>query len=152
MAAGIDFRDFGRIQWAPTLKLAMGRSVASGFVITLLMALFGAGQGATLAGMAGFFLMWSLTSAIGTPGVSMMIKGMNAVFAGMGLGIAVLAGNIILFGLSLAVASGDPIVYLLNKRFPMLFEVDDFKLFNLQPTIFVLGETAGAALRKQEYL
>jgi hypothetical protein len=137
--AGVTIRDLGKVQWAPTLKLALGRSIASGLVITLLMGLSGGYQ--NLAALMGFFLSWGLTSFIGAPMTALMIRGLNMVFAGMGLGIAVLAGNIILSMLALLVACGDPIIYFLNRRFPGLFDVADFKVFNLQLTIFVLPDT-----------
>jgi len=143
--AGMTMSDLGRIQWGPTLKLALGRSVSSAMVLTVLVGLFG-GPGVGLGGLAGFFLYWSIASVIGVPGTSLLIKAINAMFAGLGIGVAVLAGNIMLLMLSLAVAAGDPIVYVLNRKFPALFEVEDFKLFNLQPTIFVLAERAGVTV------
>jgi len=76
----------------------------------------------------------------------MMIRGINAMFAAMGLGIAVLAGNIMLWMLALAVAIGDPLVYALNRQFPDLLEVRDFKFFNLQPTLFVFKDDEPAPI------
>lgn len=132
--------DLGRVQWLPTIKLAIGRGVASGLVITLLMLMGGGLKDAGPGGAIGFLLMWGLTSFIGAPGVALMIRAINAVFLGMGLGIAVLAGNLILLMLSLAIACGDPIIYLVNRRWPNVFEVADFKPFNMQLTIFVLDD------------
>ena len=150
---GFRLSDLQRVQWLPTLKLAVGRGVASGLVITLLMLLSGGLKEAGVGGAVGFLLMWSLTSFIGAPGVALMIRATNAVFMGMGLGIAVLAGNLILLMLSLAIACGDPIIYLINRRWPQLFEVADFKPFNMQLTIFVLNDgPAVSGLAKQDFL
>src|SRR5688572_12346118 len=113
---GMTMSDLGRVQWLPTLKLALARSVASAAVLTVVMALFGGQQGA--GALFGFFLYWAVASAIAVPLTSLAIKAVCAMMAAMGLGIGVLAGNIMLFFLALAVASGDPIVWLVNRRFP----------------------------------
>lgn len=120
--------------WMPTLRLAFARSIASGLVVAVLLLL----GDTSLTEVATVALLWIICTPIGLPMTSIAIKGLNRVFEAMGLGIAVLAGNLMLFGVSLFAAIGDPVVYAFVRKFPSILEVEDFGLFNFTPAIFVL--------------
>ncbi len=131
--------DLHRVNWGPTAKLALGRGVASSLVLTILMVFVGGARTSGVGGVVTFFFMGIGALAIGAPINFLFIKGLVAVFERMGLGIAVLAGNVMLALTAALVAAGDPLVYFVNRQFPHLFEVADLKPFNFKPAIFVLG-------------
>lgn len=130
-------KDLPRVEWKPTAKLALARGVASSLVVTPLMVLF---AGMPLAYAVPYFLALAITLPIGGPLYLLILKGISAIFAGMGIGIGVLVCNIFLFMVAVLAAIGDPIVYEVNRRYPDLLGVTDFGRFNLQPAIFVLRE------------
>ena len=83
----------------------------------------------------GFFLQTVLGIAIGAPLYYLMVTGVAKVLGG--LPFVTLACNLLLFATAVLVAIGDPIVFAINRQFPDLLGVTDFKLFNLVTAIFV---------------
>lgn len=90
---------------------------------------------APIGAILAFFIPMALVIAIGAPLYHFMIRGIRSVLGG--LPFVGLACNLILILCSLVVAIGDPIVFAVNKRFPELLGLADFKPFNLFPAIFV---------------
>jgi hypothetical protein len=125
------------IAWTPTLKLALGRGAASGLMIIIIAGLAGQFKGATLMGVLGFYVFWTVGSVVGATATFYVIKAISAVLTPIAGGIVALACNIYLFMVSIMIAIGDPIVFLLNKQFPNLFECADLKLINMQPLMIV---------------
>ncbi len=92
-----------------------------------------------MGNIVGFFVVWSIGSFVAAPAMQLILKGIGMSMSAMGLGLGVLACNVFIFITALMVAIGDPIVLALNKGFPELFGVSDFKAFNLRTAIFVLN-------------
>ena len=138
---GMTWDDIGRIQWGPTMKLALGRGAASGLIIAVVLVAMGPQEGgATPAEALVVWAVWSVAACATAPLLQLFLKGIAAVFAAMHIGIAVFATNVMIWGAALLVAIGDPIVFALNKAFPWLFEARDFAFINLQPAIFILAD------------
>jgi len=123
--------DLGPVNWGATAKLSLARGVAAATVWCVVM-LF---MHAPLGSIPRQFILLVPTIAIGAPLYHLMVRGIKAVLGG--LPFVGLACNLILLICALVVAAGDPIVFALNKRFPDLLGIADFKPFNLVPAIFV---------------
>lgn len=65
----------------------------------------------------------------------LMVKAVGRVLGG--IPFVTLACNLLLLATAVLVAIGDPIVFAINKRFPELLDVADFKFFNLVTAIIV---------------
>lgn len=124
--------DLGSVDWAATAKLTVARAVSSAMVWSVVGMMM---KSAPLGTMAGLFVQLVLALAIGAPLYHLIVRGVAKVLGG--LPFVGLACNLMLLACSVMVAIGDPIVFALNKRFPALLGVTDFKLFNLVPAIFV---------------
>lgn len=123
--------DLGPVNMAATLKLSLARGLAAATVWCVVMLFLHA----PLGSIPMQFLMMVPTIAIGAPLYQLMVRGFKAVLGG--LPFVGLACNLILLICALVVAVGDPIVFAVNKRFPDLLGIPDFKPFNLVPAIFV---------------
>lgn len=128
-------QDMGRVEWGSTFKLAFARSLAAAAVWAIVLAATGARLDFVLA----FFL-----AALFLPFAALMQHGvigaMRAVFRGLGIGVGVLACNFAQLATSIAVAIGDPIVFILNKQFPHVLNIAEFKFLNLESVIFMLRD------------
>ena len=140
------FSDLGRVKWGATLKISLGRAFFSGTVIACAVlatapgtaSASGAGElaGTALAipfvwGLVGPFVstgMWGIGRVLG------FISDLLPDFAGLFVG---LAAAMMTLAASFYMCLGDPIVYMLNRSFPRLFNVADFGFFNFRPMIFV---------------
>lgn len=123
--------DLGRVDGVATAKLALARGLASApvwCVVALAMKVpFGS--------LPVLFIQLVPAIVIGAPLYHLIVRGVRAVLGG--LPFVGLACNLMLLACSLGVAIGDPIVFALNKQFPELLGVTDFKLFNLVPALLV---------------
>lgn len=135
--AKFQWRDLPRVAWGPTFKLALARGVASGLVISVFM-LANMQGGGGIAEAAGFFVFWALCSGIGGLAYQFFLRGMMLVLGWVpfvGLGVAILQ-----FTISLLVACGDPLVFIVHKSSPRLLDVREFGFFNFETFIFVVRD------------
>ncbi len=123
------FADLSKVVWPATIKLALARGFFSGLVIAIIQNILLADQ----AGAASAFLIMPLGMAVlGIPlSLFCMLAGRVASLFVPALGLF-----FIVIG-SLAVCLGDPLVYLLNRQFPALLDIADFRFFNFIPLIFI---------------
>ena len=136
--------DLRHVMWLATLKLAVARSFMSAMIIGLAMLVTGAPAADALAVSA----IWTVGAPVGLPLAFLGYKGMNAIFDSM-------AVNLFIWSTALMSAIGDPLVYVLNRQFPDLLQVKDFKLFNFIPAIFVFdvdGDGDPDPVRKEDFL
>lgn len=118
------FSDLGKVHWPSTMKLVAARGFASGLIVALFPLFNGQIGQALLFPFAMMFLSMPyalLIMFIGKVG-GMMIPLVGALMQLVG---------------ALVVCIGDPIVYLVNRQWPALLNVDDLRFFNLRPIIFV---------------
>lgn len=134
--ADFSWRDLPRVAWGPTFKLSLARGVASALIITPFM--LSGGQSGAFGSAIGFFIFWSLFSGVGGLATQFFIRGLTLVFAW--LPPFVLGAVVMQFVLSLAVACGDPIVFIIHKASPRLLEVKDFGFFNFKTFIFIVKD------------
>ena len=124
--------DFNRVYWPATTKLAIARGFAAGCVLALIGLIMSPPGGQLAATLAMPFVV----AAISLP-------------AGLGLRLAAYISSFIpflggfvaltcLFFGALLTTIGDPIVYLINRRWPELLDIADFKFFNLDTLILIL--------------
>ena len=136
------FSDLGRVHWASTLKLAVGRAFFAGVVLAIFMLATSTGGPARppVGELLAIPFIWAIIGPVFSAGMH---------FVGRAFGfIGDMAGGIVetVFGLmavalmfmgSLLMAAGDPIVYFLNRQFPALFNIADLRFFNFRPMIFI---------------
>lgn len=134
----ISLGDMRRVVWGATFKLAALRSVASAVVLSILGLIFGLFDG--FGRMAGFFLFWTIGSAIGGVANIYMLKGISALASPFAGGIVTTVCTLMNYLIALMLASGDPLVYALKKQVPDLVPVEEFGPLNLRAIIFVLEE------------
>lgn len=127
-----DSVSLGSVNWAATAKLALVRGIAASLVWCVVMVFL-----LPAAALPGFFIQNILGLVIGAPLFHLLVRGVHRVLGG--LPFVGLVCNILLFVTALTVAVGDPIVFLLNRQFPELLGLADFKFINLVPAIFVHG-------------
>lgn len=131
------FRDFGRIMWGPTLTLLAVRTLAAGVVWYIVLLIFGGPPGHPIPAPGNplvFLFQWMIVAFIGLPIARLVFRIMGAITGGFG----VLLGNLLSVLCSLALVAGDPVVFLLARRWPALAPVEEFKIVNFEPLIFVL--------------
>lgn len=133
--AKFSWRDLPRVAWGSTFKLAVARGVASGLVITPFIL---SNSQAGLAEASAFFVFWSLFSGIGGMAYQFFLRGLMIVFAW--LPPFLLGAAIMQFILSLAVACGDPLVFIVHKVSPRFLELREFNFFNFETFIFVVKD------------
>lgn len=118
------FKDLGKVHWPATLKVVAARGFASGLLLALVP---------LSAGMIGMALLYPFAMAILALPLALLIY-----FAGKVSSMFVPAvGAMVQFIGALVVCIGDPIVYFVNRQWPALLNVADFKFFNFRPMIFV---------------
>lgn len=120
------------IDWAATAKLTLARALASALVWSVLAVAFKAVPMGHIAGVFGQLL---LAIAVGAPLYHGVVRGVRATLGG--IPFVTLACNLLLVGTSILAAAGDPIVFALNRQFPDLIGIADFKVVNFVPAIFV---------------
>ena len=124
MEREFSFSDLGRVHWGSTVKLTLARGFFAGLVWAPII---GAAEGAAMIIAVPF--MWAI---IALP-LALFLQ-----LIGMIIGaFMTLLGLWFRFVASLMVCIGDPIVYLINRCFPALFNIADLSIFNFQPMIFV---------------
>ena len=111
------------IAWSATLKLALARSIASGAIFAVV-----------LPRIEPTFLWWEIMFSwvVGMTPALVLVYLMSLVFAPIGLAFAFMV---------LAIMVGDPLVYLINRLFPRVLDVVDFKLLNFKAFIIVYRES-----------
>ncbi len=129
MSSAFQFSDLGRVAWLPTLKLVLGRGFAAGLVWTILLSI--GEDGLDVQTSLLFPFVWAL---IALPFV-LFTGVIGRVF---GRYIPIIGASIMLVG-SIFVCVGDPLIYLINRSFPRLFDIAGFRLFNFQPLIFIFA-------------
>lgn len=124
--------DLNRVYWPTTAKLAVARGFAAGCVLALVGLIMSPPAGE----LAAIFAMPFVIAAISLP-ISLALR----LAAYISSFIPYLGGFVALtclfFG-ALLTTIGDPIVYLVNRRWPELLDIADFKLFNLDTLIMIL--------------
>ena len=140
--ADFSWRDLSRVVWWPTLKLALMRGFASSVVLTPFVFFSQQAQGFNPepGGMLIFFIVWIFYSFIGVPIVFFTLKGVAAIlnpFTGGTMGAIIGFGLLLI---SIMVACGDPILFVLGKMFPGLLPVREFGFFNLKTLLFALRD------------
>ena len=131
MSNDFSFSDLGRVQWGPTIKLAVARGFFSGCVFAILIISLVPGPKASSEVLQVLFtpIAWGL--------LALPMVGLLYVFG------KVVSSFIPLFGIwthlitSLMICAGDPIIFFINKQFPALFNVSDLRIVNFRPMIFV---------------
>lgn len=139
MAGGV-LSDLGRTNWLATLKVALARGFFSGIIWSV--AMLATGSLTPLLALA-YIVAWPFAvvplsicmSFIARP-LSWLADVLGENIAGTVVGVT--AGCLAIIGSAL-VAPGDPFVYLVNRQFPRLLDVVDFKFFNFQPLILILN-------------
>lgn len=123
------FADLGKVAWPATIKLALARGFFSGLMIAIIQNIVLSDQ----AGAASAFLIVPLGMAVlAIPiGLLCLLVGKVASLFVPALGLFFRAIG------ALAVCLGDPLVYLLHRQFPDLFDIADFRFFNFTPLIFI---------------
>ncbi|MFV0410742.1 MAG: hypothetical protein ACK5LJ_13935 [Paracoccus sp. (in: a-proteobacteria)] len=129
MSNTFGFSDLGRVQWLPTLKLALGRGFAAGLVWAIVIPLTSGTLSATEALMMPFF--WAFLAVPIALLLSLVAKAFGAFIP--------ILGACIMLAASLFVCVGDPLIYVINRSFPKVFEIADFRLFNFSPLIYILS-------------
>jgi hypothetical protein len=135
------------IAWGPTLKLGVARGVSAGVVLGVLILLFHPAPivaRATLAGMG--LLVMPLYCFVGFPINYFVFKGVASLIGAFtSEAYGRLVWSFFRFFLTAIVAIGDPIVYLVDRAAPQLFNVADFKPFNFHAVIFILKTPMASA-------
>lgn len=132
------------VDWAATLKLALIRGFASALVLVVvggMLGMFSGPQGGGIGGALGFLFFWTVGASVGGIFYIWMLRAIAATL-GKAVGIVVTVSTIMQFLVVLMVAAGDPLVYFLNRSYPQLLDLADFKLFNMVAVIFVRSHTA----------
>lgn len=128
--------DLKNVDWGATMKLAGFRGFAAALVLTLIGAAIGAFHLTGVGGAFRFLLLWTLFGGIGGICYIGILNLFAATLGQMG-GIVQLVIGLMRLCVIVAVAIGDPLVYVLNRQVPHLLDLADFKLFNLVAVIFV---------------
>lgn len=129
MSNSSGFSELGRVRWWPTLRLALGRGFATGLVGAVILPLLNGGPYAQEAVMIPLY--WTVLAVPTAMMLTLIAKGFGAVVPIMGAGVMIVA--------SLFVCLGDPLVYVINRTFPRLFGIADFKFFNFSPLLYILS-------------
>jgi hypothetical protein len=122
--------DLKRVYWPATGKIAVARGFASGLVFAVInLFMLPTYDASTIGGLL-FFPIAMAVFAIPL-GLFCNLCGRVA-----GAFIPLMGAFFNIIG-SLIVCLGDPLVYFLNRKFPALFDVADFKFFNFTPLLFI---------------
>lgn len=124
--------DINRVYWPSTTKLAVARGVAAGCV----MALFGLMMSPPAGEIFSILLFPIIFAVISLP-LSLALRLAAYVTSFVPLLGGFVALTCLFFG-ALLTTIGDPIVYFVNRRWPALFDIADFKFFNLDTLILIL--------------
>ena len=128
--AGMAFSDLGRVHWLSTLKVALARGFFAGLIWTVILyfdQITSPDSALTIISMP---FLWAL---IAIP-MALFVQGLGWI-GGMFIPLFGLFCTVI--GSSM-VCVGDPFVYILNRFFPALLNVTDFKIMNFAPVMFIL--------------
>lgn len=139
--------DWSKVAWGPTLKLGIARGAAAGAVLGILILLFHPLPFPERAEFAATgLLVMPLYCFIGFPGMYFILKGVASIIGGItgSESYGRLVWAFFRFFLTAIVAVGDPIIFLINRAAPRLFNVENFKLFNFEAVIFILKAEAPA--------
>lgn len=127
--AEFQLSDLKRVYWPSTAKVAVTRGFCSGLVIAVLQNLMAPpGSGAAM-----MFLLMPFGLAVLAIPIGLFCQAAGRV---MGMFVPALGAFFSIVG-ALVVCLGDPLVYLLNRQFPALLDVADFKFFNFTPLLFI---------------
>ncbi len=124
--------EFKSVDWKATLLLHLVRSGSAGVLWATV---------ALLAGAAGSGVWWAMPVLmpvmyfIGMPMYLFIAKIVASMLGGDGFGPAIVGLMALAFALGIVV--GDPIVYVLHKKWPELVPVEHFAFFNLVVVLFV---------------
>jgi hypothetical protein len=122
----------GSVDWGATAKLTLVRGLSSAVVLCAAATTM---KGIPIGDIPGLFVQLVIAITIGAPLYHLIVRGIRSILGS--LPFVSLACSLILLACSVMVAIGDPIVFAINKRFPELLGIADFKLFNFVPAIFV---------------
>ena len=127
------------VDWLATLKLGFARGIASTAVIAAISA-----SGLHILERPEMLWLWPPIAVISTTACHYLWKGFGAVLSliaktvvGRDEIIFDAMTNVMLFCISLIIACGDPIVYILNKIFPSLLGLSTFNFVNFVPLMIV---------------
>ncbi|MBK6299270.1 MAG: hypothetical protein IPF48_15890 [Sphingomonadales bacterium] len=128
-----DFRlsDLNRVYWPATAKLAVARGCAAGCVLALLGLVM-----SPTSSEAPVVLLFPLIVAVVSLPLSLALRLGAYVSSFIPLIGGFVALTCLLFG-ALLTTIGDPIVYLVNRQWPQLLDIADFKFFNLDTLILI---------------
>lgn len=118
------FSDLGRVYWPSTTKLALCRGFCAGLVWAAIASIGPAGS--TEIPLLVVPFVWAFMAV--PMGLVLQIAGMLAPIVG---------GWLSIIG-ALFVCIGDPLVYVINRSWPGVLDIADFRLVNFRPMIFVL--------------
>lgn len=127
MSEQFTFSDLGRVNWMPTLKLSLARGFFAGMVWAIVTS-FG-DNGPPIGQALAMPFIWAIL-------IIPMALFTQLLGLFLGMIIPALGGLCNILG-ALMVCMGDPIVYLLNRSFPRLFDIADLGFFNFMPMIFI---------------
>lgn len=135
------FADLGRVHWPSTLKLVVGRSFFSGLVLSVPVLLWHVSHASLHLGAVDVLMIPFLWVVLG-PLLSLSIWATGLAMGSVeklglaGAALAVLGACATLISSTL-MCLGDPIVYWLNRHYPWLFRVANFRFLNVCPLVFV---------------
>lgn len=134
MIASVREDELARVRWAATIKLNFLRAFSAGMVwaVAILVAPHG---GATIAELCTIPLIASV-GYVGVLPIFFLSAKVMKTFAGdageFGVRLLTLACGI-------AIAVGDPLVYLLHQKRPAWVPVDRFRPLNVTMVVYVMG-------------
>jgi hypothetical protein len=121
---GFTLAELGRVKWGFTVKVAAARGFAGGLVWAAILSVPESGMTEQqLAGLPIFLSIISLPIGFTLWLVGSMLAPARPLLAALTIGLY---------------AAGDPLVYVVNRAFPWMLNVADFRLFHAQPLIFVV--------------
>ena len=127
--AAMTFSDLGRVNWLATLKVALARGFFAGIVWSLLVSITPSSEPTTLLATAAFPFGWAIF-AIPTAFFVLGVGWIGGMFVPLFGAMCNLIGSAL-------VCVGDPIVYVLNRTFPSLLNIADFKFVTFEPMLFI---------------
>lgn len=135
--------DLKSVDWWETIKLTLARGFFSGLIVLLLLAINEPDKIPPISAMLSWLAMWTVGGMAFVLGMQLMVR----IMAWMGLGgLALIAMALPYWIAAVALALGDPIIWLITKTAPGVFNVANFRPFNLSPLIWVrrAAPTVGA--------
>ena len=128
--------DFGKVQWGTTARLNVFRAFVAGVVWAVIVLIASLGGPARVGTMP-----WGaipFVAALGYIGLAILFVTAARIIAGIAGKTGMLGVSAVTFLFGLAIAVGDPLVFMLRRTRPSLVPVARFRPFNAALVLFVL--------------